>query len=448
MKDCLVLNNSVRAAADKRMCISMAKKLWNSFCLTEGSLELEPGEDCVFRFGDAALPHLEDGSEYALTVTETGAAIVGADFGGLMRGFMSLLMKIEHTEDAFFIRTVAEQSRYLIKNRMIHICVFPENDFYFIKKLIRLAGLCQYTHIVIEFWGMLKYDCMKELAWPQAFTKDQARELAEECRALGMEPIPMFNQLGHASGCRGCLGKHVVLDQDPRYQYLFTPDGWAWNIASPKVFDLLKQIRAELYEVFGPGEYVHIGCDEAYFITNDITLRKQLPNYLAALTAEVEAEGRRPMMWMDMLLEAEKFRDCYSSGKPGEVEVIRNATAPSSVFVDWQYGCTLKPIPSLVSLKDCGRDCIGAPWNNSDNYAAHIDTVTRNGLFGIMLTTWHTLRENMQSIADCAMKCGAITFPWSGFSDKFEITATMLRRISFEGNTYESSGWSKRQIDV
>jgi hypothetical protein len=132
---------------------------------------------------------------------------------------------------------------------MIHICVFPENDLYFIKKLIRLSALCQYTHIVIEFWGMLQYDCLKELAWPHAFTKAQAQELIDECRELGIEPIPMFNMFGHATGSRECYGKHVVLDQNPTLQYLFTPDGWGWDITSEEVFALLKQVRQELYDL-------------------------------------------------------------------------------------------------------------------------------------------------------------------------------------------------------
>ena len=448
MSDYLILSHSLSAAADKRMCGSMTKNLWNSFCLTRGRLELEPGEDCVFRFGDVSIPQLEEGSEYALTVSETGAAVAGADFGGLMRGFIALLMKIECLRDGFRIRTVTEQSHYLIKNRMIHICVFPENDLYFIKKLIRLAGLCQYTHIVIEFWGMLKYDCMKELAWPNAFTKEQARELVDECRLLGMEPIPMFNQLGHATASRNCYGKHVVLDQNPCYEYLFTPDGWAWNIESEEVFALLKAVRKELYDVFGEGSYMHIGCDEAYYYSHDDDRRKNLPAYLKALTEEVEKEGRRPMLWMDMLLERDAFQDCYSAGFKDEVEQIRSATARSSVFVDWQYGCKLNPIPSLVSLKDSGHDCIGAPWEHEQNYTAHIQTVADHGLFGIMLTTWHTLKQRMPSILGCAKKCGMATFPWGRYSGDSEHTATLRRRVSFEGNTYADCGWSKEQIET
>ena len=448
MENMLALTPEITVIADPKMCNESVKNLWRSFLLGKGDLILQPGEENTFRLGRTPLPVLADGKEYALAVDENGAAIVGRDYSGLMRGFMSLLMKIEYGKNSYSIRAAAEDSNYRIANRFLHICVFPENDLYFIRKLVRLAALCQYTHIVIEFWGMLQYDCMKELAWPHAFTKAQVRDLIREARELGIEPVPMFNQLGHATGSRNCYGKHVVLEQDPTLQYLFTPDGWAWNIADPEVLDLLKQVRAELYELFGNGEFMHIGCDEAYYITKDPVLRAQLPQYLAKLTAQVEVEGRRPMLWMDMLLEADRFKDCYGSGKADEVEAIRNATAPSSVFVDWQYGCTEVPIPSLQSLAGCGHDCIGAPWENPGNYNAHIETIAQNNIYGIMLTTWHTLKHRMISIPDCAKRMGAQSFVWSSNSGASEITATMLRRISFEGNTYEDSGWSKQQIEI
>ena len=350
MSKYLVLDSKSTVIADERMNNETVKKLWNSFSLTTGEICLEKGEDFTFRLGDTRLPTLSKEKEYSLRVDESGVAIVGKNFGGLMRGFMSLLMKIEYDNEILKIKAVTEDSDYKIKNRMIHICVFPENDLYFIKKLIRLCALCQYTHIVIEFWGTLQYDCLKELAWPHAFTKAQAAELIEECRNLGIEPIPMSNQLGHATASRLCYGKHVVLDQNPQLQHLFTPDGWAWNIESDAVKSLLKQVRQELYELFGEGEYMHIGCDEAYFISQNNTLRKQLPKYLEKLTNEVEGEGRRPMIWMDMLLEKGVFKNCYTVGEKDEVEKIRNATAKSSVFVDWQYDCFETPIPSLLSL--------------------------------------------------------------------------------------------------
>ena len=106
------------------------------------------------------------------------------------------------------------------------------------------------------------------------------------------------------------------------------------------------------------------------------------------------------------------------------------------------------PIPSLLSLKDCGRDAMGAPWHRPGNYSAHVKTVADHGLFGVMLTTWHTLKQDMAIILGCAKDCGAVTFPWSAFSGHREETATLLRKVSFEGNTYADSGWSREQIEI
>ena len=442
--------NQITAKCDPKMQNETVKKLWKSFCFDAGEISFENGAKSTFCVGDEPLPVLGEGKEYALSVSEKGIAIIGRDYGGLMRGFAVLLMKIEEIDAGFVIPSCAEESAYKLRNRMIHICVFPENDFYFIQKVIRLSAVCQYTHIVIEFWGTLQFDCMKELAWPlpHAFTKDQVRELVKECRELGIEPIPMFNQLGHASGARIRSGKHVVLDQNPRLHRLFTPDGWAWNITSDEVKSLLRQIRKELYELFGEGEYLHIGCDEAYFITRNDAWRKNLSAFLSELTHEVEAEGRRPMLWMDMLLEKNTFKDCHGVGEADEVEAIRKALAPSCVFVDWQYSVSEVPIPSMAFLKDCGHPVIGAPWYDKKNYVAHIATVAELGLDGIMLTTWHTLFNWMHTIPDCAKECGAITYPWSPSAPPKTETATLLRRLSFEGNDCASAGWVKEQIQL
>lgn len=439
------------ATADPRMDNETLRNLWRGFTLTVGALSFEKGEPCTFRLGNTPLPPLPEGKEYALRVDEQGAAVIGKDYGGLMRGVFSLMMKIECQEERLMIKAVAEESAYTIRNRMLHICVFPENDLYFIKKLIRLAAVCQYTHLVIEFWGMLQYDCLKELAWPHAFTKEQAEELIQECRDLGIEPIPMFNQLGHASGCRIKYGKHVVLDQNPRLQHLFTPDGWAWNIESPAVKALLKAVRKELYDLFGQGEYIHIGCDEAYFYTHCDEKRKLLPAFLKELTDAVAAEGRRPMVWMDMMLERDKYNQkvrAYATCAPEEVELLQGSLNPATVMVDWQYEMTEAPIEPLLSLKGNIRDAMGAPWFEPKNYAAYAKTIADHGFFGIMMTTWHTLKEKMPCILGCAKECGAVTFPWSACGRLDAETASLLRRLSFEGNTYADSGWSKEQIEV
>lgn len=462
MNNLFLFHGDITARAYHKADNRSVKLMWHSFCSNSGELNISPINEYCFIIGEPNIPTLPYGKEFIIHIDENGAVVIGRDYNCLIRGYLCLLMKIDSIGNMLSLPLLTQVSDYRIVNRMIHICVFPENDLLFIKKLIRLSALCQYTHIVIEFWGMLRFNCLKELSWPHAFSKNQACELIDECRELGIEPIPMFNQLGHATASRLLSGKHVVLDQNPNLKHLFTPDGWAWNITSDEVPKLLKSVRTELYDLFGPGEYIHLGCDEAYYISRNSDLRKQLPDYLHKLTLEVESEGRRPLIWMDMLLEKDKFDNCYCVGEPSECEKLRNSVAKSTIFTDWQYDCIETPIPSLTSLKSCEHDTIGAPWFNPENYTAHINTVEENNMFGIMMTTWHLLKDKMYSILGCAKAYGAHTFNWSQCDIKdsdvsalwshvsalWSETATLLRFISFEGNTYESSGWTKRQIEV
>lgn len=452
MSKVYIFNTDITAKADPAMNNATVKNLWNGFCLKSSEITIADGEKNTFSIGNVKPPILPEGKEWALRIDENGAAVTGRDYGGLMRGYCALLMKIDCDEEYFILNETYAESSYTMKNRMLHLCVFPENDMYFIKKIARLAGLCQYTHIVIEFWGMFKYDCMKELSWPHAFTKDQVRELIREIREIGMEPIPMLNQLGHAPMSRCIYGKHVVLDQNPRLQYLFTPDGWAWKIDSEKVDALLKQMRLELYEVFGDGEYIHIGCDEPDYYIFRKESRKKLPEYLNRLTCEVAKEGRRPMLWVDMFLEKGAYPNCHSACEPDEVDVMQKCIHQSSVMIDWQYTAKTVPIPSIMSLKESTYDVMGAPWFDPENYCAFADTIVENNFYGIMLTTWDTLKDRTPTILGLAKKLGASTFTWAlpifTCTKNHEETATMLRRLSFEGNSYADCGWIKEQIIV
>lgn len=274
--------------------------------------------------------------------------------------------------------------------------------------------------------------------------------MIREIREFGMEPVPMLNSLGHASMSRAILGKHTILDQNPRLQTLFTPDGWAWDIYSPRVRKLLKDMRSELYELFGPGEFIHIGCDEAdYYILNKET-RKDIGNYLHDLTTEVAAEGRRPMLWMDMLLEEvpESSPRYFGSATAEEVAERRGKLAQETVCIDWQYIPKEKPVESLTSLKDCGHDVIGAPWYIDYGYKNMIDTLVQYDMFGVMMTTWHVLCNETPQIVELARYLNISLFPWEGSCKPFYVASSILRRVSFDGCNYEQSGWKQKQIEV
>jgi len=446
------ISKNVLARADTRMQNESVKQLWTAFTFGTSQILPETGDACRFVIGTPKLPTLAENAEYAFLVDENGAAIVGRDYPGLVRGYSALLQKIEYEPETgkLFLASTEEQSAFRLARRMIHFCIFPETDLGQLRRYLRFCAVLGFTHAVLEFWGMLKYDCLAELAWEQAYTKEQVAKLLTEMREMGLEPIPMFNHLGHASACRGASGKHVALDRNPSLYSLFTPDGWSWNLYNPKTRELLRAVRAELYELYGEGEFFHAGLDESYMISSNREMFAQLPAHLHDLTYSIAAEGKRPMIWMDMFLPAEAYGDLHkhacankSAEQCGE---ILAALHPSTVLIDWHYHADKAPVCTTTYYKDSGFDVMGAPWLSQSNGLAHIDTAAENGLFGTMQTTWHTLAPDFPGIYLFAQNFGATKAPWASSSDLPSTCATLLRKVAFEKLSYEQSGWWENQI--
>ena len=151
------------------------------------------------------------------------------------------------------------------------------------------------------------------------------------------------------------------------------------------------------------------------------------------------------MVWMDMMLERNRYPGATATCHPDEVDLMQRSLNPATVMVDWQYRIHTAPVETTLSLDGKGYDVMGAPWYVATNYQAMVDTVAQNDLFGVMMTTWHTLCEKTPSILGCARRMGVITFPWSAVSSAKtpnKETAALLRRVSFEGNDYLSAGWA------
>jgi len=459
-------DSTLTVFADSRLNNDTIRDLWNGFCFTGGTLTILPGQANVLCTEGMEIPGLPQGKEFVVKVTQQGVAVVGRDYNCLARGVMVLMMGIEQVcltqgSEQFRIAEVSLESNYTIENRMIHFCVFPETSKLFLKKCLRLAGIMQYTHVVLEFWGMLRYDCLKELAWPNAFDKDYARSVVKEIEDMGMEAIPMLNHLGHASACRVSGGKHVVLDQNPRLAGLFSPDGWSWNIESKEAHDLLKEVRRELCEIYPNASYFHLGCDEVYSYEKGDEDQRKMRNFLHDLIEEVKAEGKTPIIWGDMLLnpdavgvgsrrqtprpEKPYFCGCDT---PENAEKMIEAIPKDTVIADWHYDVLSAPIETSVYLRDKGFRVLGAPWFKLPNCQAHVDTIKDEKLFGLMVTTWHTLAEKMFHVVEDALMCGAFQSPWSGraASKVRTETATLLRKVCFVDGDYKEAGWTDSQI--
>ena len=455
-----VFSRELKACADRRLNNATIRRLWQGFCCQAGQIVMEEADGVFFRAGTVPVPEVTGNAEFIIRVTEQGMAVAAKDYSGLARGVLVLMMRIEPValeegREQFRVAACSVEGNYGIRSRMIHFCVFPETTPTFLQKCIRLAGVMQYTHVVLEFWGMLRYDCLKELAWGNAWPKDFAKGIVREIEDMGMEAVPMMNHLGHAAGCRVSGGKHVVLDQNPRLAALFSPDGWSWNILNPRVRDLLKDVRRELYEVFPNARYFHLGCDEVYSYEKGDEDQRRMRSFLRSVIEEVQMEGVRPIIWGDMLLNA---RACGVDGghqpyvcgcdTPEHADKLIAAIPRDTVIADWHYDILQAPVKTSVYLKEKGFDVLGAPWFEDANCRAHVDTAREHGLMGVMVTTWHTLAQKMPHIVADALMCGAFQSPWSGTeSSKVRTeTAALLRKVCFVDGDYKEAGWTDSQI--
>lgn len=451
-----VFSGRVDALAHPSLNKDVIKEFWGNFTYGASSLSISETDDFVFSFGNAKKLPL-DGNAYSVNVTKNGFCVSAENESDLIAGFMTLLdlLKATDLEDeslAAELDCCEILETPLVKNRMVHFCIFPETELFELQRFVRFCGALKYTHIVLEFWGMLKYDCMKELGWSHAFTKAQVRPIIKEANDLGMEVIPMFNHWGHASGQRLALGKHVVLDQNPALISYFTEDGWCWDLKKPKVRRLLREIRNELIELCGEGGYFHIGCDEAYNFSFSEADMRMICGFMNEIEEELSQVGRRLIIWGDMFLYRYPHyinKDNCNARSPETEQFMVGLLDKRILIADWHYSATEAPVESYEVFKKAGFDSVMCPWDKGlTQMLAITRTIKEQKLFGLMHTTWHTLAAStgVPMAALAAIEC--FEDYDSKKTTRIRTYASMLwRKVYPIHGVYERAGWKTTQIE-
>ncbi|MEG0766270.1 MAG: family 20 glycosylhydrolase [Clostridia bacterium] len=436
--------------------------LFHQFACTASTLSLLTDAalpDFTAVLGSCAIPELPQTADYTVHVTTQGVALRGRNVSGLLHAFYSLLQCIRPetlTDDTTDLAIPCLQivDRPALAFRGIHLCVFPETRLLQLEKAIRLAGICKFSHVVLEFWGTLRYDKMPELAWPDhSYEKAQLRPLVALAQNLGMQVVPMFNHLGHATQSRSMYGRHVMLHQNPRRALLFEPDGWTWCLSNPDTHKLLRAIREELMALCGPSDAFHLGCDEAYSYASCPRCQAQdhialLSNYLNGLTAELAAQGRRAIIWGDALLDQTQWHAPHiATSRPDQrTHEALPALDRRLVIADWQYDIESGDVPTSAYFLQQGFDTLLCPWDSSANLrtlGAAADTLQA---MGMLATTWHHLAGYLHQIpeaAGCAWRGKAYT------SHPAQITCVgaLTRKVMPKGASYADAGWQSWEIE-
>ncbi len=356
--------------------------------------------------------------------------------------------------------------------RGLHLCVFPETTELALEKAIRLAALLKFTHLTIEFWGMLKFDALRELSWPHAWDKQRASRLFDIARGFGLEIIPMFNGWGHAPASRVAMGRHVVLDQNPALAPLFEPDGWTWCVSNPESQKILRAVYDELIELAGPGRYFIIGCDEAYSHATCDSCRRHDPvelftGHINSLAKFVQSRGRRPIMWGDALLERARWPVPYEANACPVLSTHESLPHLSRdiVIADWHYGVTTGEIATLAHFREQGFDVLGCPWGMSRANSLLTANAAIKQSGGFLSTTWNSIEECIPQLiitATHAWNAGnlpatvtpeRLSIPECGWPHNLgwplarTVSASLLRKLIPAGGDYHRAGWTRCELE-
>lgn len=460
----LRLSGRVRLQTSRRTepaLVELMTDYWKRFTLGDVELEVVARDDLglwQFVLGAAAPPKVQTNASYALEVGPAGVGADARDAIAMRHAWYTLLQLLEaqRAEDgklAFVAPEAKIQDWPAIGFRGLHLCVFFETTRLALEKAIRLAAFFKFSHVVLEFWGMLRLETCKDLSWPQAWTKPQARQLVDLARSLGLEVIPMFNCWGHASASRVKYGRHVVLDQNPRRAPWFEPDGWTWCLSNPETRSLLQEVCDELIDWAGPGRYFHIGCDEAYSHATCERCRQADPVALLAdhvnhLASHLRRRNRRAIMWGDALLEQGKWPAGFSATSSPEMPTHRalQRLARDIVIADWHYGVTQGDLPTLAHFRTLGFETLACPWNTPANIRTLAKAAAANGS-GFLMTTWHHLPQSIPLFAwaaNCAWSANqsALALPQCQGPLLRTATAACLRRLAPAAGDFHRAGWN------
>ncbi len=178
----------------------------------------------------------------------------------------------------------------------------------------------------------IRLDSHPELAAPQAWSKDQVRDLLKFARRNYLEVVPLVTILGHANWF---TLKHTDLWEEGDY-YLAC-------VSNLKTQQILTDVVSEVADLFQPRRF-HLGMDEARWQTLDLApaqrcalcAGKPKSEIFAAQLSRYEkllkARGIEAMIWADMLLPEHNGGPPYNTARALE-------TIPREVILcNWSTG--------------------------------------------------------------------------------------------------------------
>jgi hypothetical protein len=328
--------------------------------------------------------------------------------------------------------------------------------------LKRLAGL-GYNTILWEVENNIRWETCPECVSPDAFSKEEFKDILSFSRALGLEPIPLLQTIGHC--------EYVLKNE--KYRHLAELPGRIDQYCprNPEVVSFLKRWIDEYLEVFGNVRYFHLGADEAYALgecprcrayAEKNSLSELYISHVNTLSRPLEDKGIRPVIWGDMILhhpEAldrlsrkivifdwlyDRFIGCgqvnvWGQGTRGRDELDAVTLERFGRFLfpfGDEPGRDPDPFYTTAFLQDCGFDVVLCP--SSSCYG---DSVYAPRTYFHMRNTADSLRQGLaQGRLGAVLTSWTVhLFPWELQETSIELPPFILRQPEGDLADYEKA---------
>ena len=166
-------------------------------------------------------------------------------------------------------------------------------------------------------------------------------------------------------------------------------------------------------------------------------------SYVNETALELQALYRKTIVWGDMFIAARNSfnpNNRYTTNsKSLETEKFFIDNLDKNIIIaDWQYNSPVYPIETSFVFKNANFNTLICPWDVGANYVNACVKTAKDGFYGIIHTTWHTLSTGYPMLYLAGRLCWV-----ENETNQVVKCAELLRKTYFSDGDYTKSGWSE-----
>ena len=250
---------------------------------------------------------------------------------------------------------------------------------------LREAAGMGYNAVLWEIENKVRWETCPECVDPEAFSKDEFKQMLAEADRLGLEPIPLMQTFGHAE---------YILRHGKYADWKESSSNLAcYCVSRPEVVAFQKALLREYLDLFGDRVHrFHLGGDEAFafgtcphcraFDKMDLYVR-----HLSTISEELIAKGIRPGVWADMVLRG---GDLKNRGKTDIADDTMQKLPRVFTLWNWDY---------YHGARSKKGDAVATPWLTKLGYEVILSAASQSAMDSPFLPQFKMHRDN---IAACA----------------------------------------------